>query len=83
MYKLNFIKIMLRDLETGLKHVHGALAMVRLGGGVDAMGLTKFVQDLLHLYVDEHHLLRPTTKLPCGQDWLTGRETPVRWSELF
>ncbi|KAI1410438.1 hypothetical protein F5Y13DRAFT_167771 [Hypoxylon sp. FL1857] len=63
---LAFDDIMLGDLPMASKHVSGALHIVRSAGGYNALGLSEFVQFILHSCIYGKRLLDLSAIPPCS-----------------
>lgn len=71
---LTLPKIMIKDYSTSREHVKGAVKMVEVGGGPQAIGLTDFVENLLHRFVHDKKLLELDPPPPCGHAFHSARE---------
>ncbi|KAI0827813.1 hypothetical protein F5Y06DRAFT_283585 [Hypoxylon sp. FL0890] len=63
---LAFDDIMLGDLSMASRHISGALHIIQMAGGFQALGLSEFIRYILHSCIYGKRLLDRQPVLPCS-----------------
>jgi hypothetical protein len=64
------------DLDMAANHVRGALNMVQLLGGPQALGPNTFIHRMLDKYILQNKLLEPNPSSPCGPGFMVPESSP-------